>query len=216
MPARVGRTAAGSPPTAARPDAGAAAGGGGHPRHALHPVYGGTQDPVLGDVDGELVVADLQRPRLAAVAVHLVDLTQPAPQHRGRVVDDAVALQQPLPQGAFGLAPQRLGQHRHQVRRLGHGQVLVAPARAGGGVADQEQQPLDGHLRRYPYLQVAHAGGADEPVGAHPPAPGRLPRLHGNDAGAGQRLRLSAGQRDLDARPSLTQRDRQRGRFMVI
>ena len=175
-------------------------------RYAAHPLYGGAQDLVLGDVDGELVVPDLQRPRLAAVAVHLVDLAQPAPQYRRRLVHGPVVLHQPLPECPLGLPPQRVGQHRHQVRRLAEHQVLVTPPPSGQRVADEEQQPVDAHLRGDAHLHVADPGGADVPSGLHAPPSVRRARPHVDDAGAGERLGLPCRQRDLDARTGLGQR----------
>ena len=52
-----------------------------HARNGEHPLAGGPQDPVLRDVDGELIVLDLQRERQAVVAVQLLALAQPASQH---------------------------------------------------------------------------------------------------------------------------------------
>jgi len=46
-----------------------------------HSFACGPQDPVFGDVDGELVVADLQRERKPVVPVQLLALAQPAAQH---------------------------------------------------------------------------------------------------------------------------------------
>jgi hypothetical protein len=51
-------------------------------RHGEHPLARGTQDLIFRDVDGELVVPDLQRERQAVVPVQLLAFAQPAAQHR--------------------------------------------------------------------------------------------------------------------------------------
>ena len=64
-----------------------------HARNGEHPLAGGPQDLVLRDVDGELVVPDLQRERQSVVAVQLLALAQPAAQHLGTLLDDDIARQ---------------------------------------------------------------------------------------------------------------------------
>ena len=98
-----------------------------HARNGEHPLACGPQDLVLRDVDGELVVPDLQRQRQSVVAVQLLALAQPAAQHLGTLLDEDVAGEQALMDRPFGLPPQRLGNDRDQVRGLGHRHRLRPP-----------------------------------------------------------------------------------------
>ena len=144
-----------------------------HPRNGQHPLTGGAQDLVLGDVDRELVVPDLQRQRQPMVAVQLLAFAQPAAQHRRAFLHDDVSGEQALVDGPFGLPPQRLCDGRDQVRGLSHRYRVRLPRGAVLGVAEQEQQPGDLDLRPDPDLDIADPGRADLPGRADQPDPGR-------------------------------------------
>ena len=94
------------------------AGGVRQSRHAQHPAQGGAQDLVLGDVDGELVVGDLDRHHQPGTAGDLVaDPDPPADRAQG-FLDGAVALQNAAASRA-GQPDQGLGQAPATGRRRG-------------------------------------------------------------------------------------------------
>ena len=109
-----------------------------HTRNREHPLACRPQDPVLRDVDGELVVLDLQRQRQSMVAVQLLALAQPATQHLGTLLNEDVAGEQSLMDCPFRLPPQRLGHGRNQVRGLGHRDRLRSPGGRVPGISHQE------------------------------------------------------------------------------
>ena len=104
-----------------------------HARNGEHPLACGPQDPVLRDVDGELVVLDLQRERQSVVAAQLLAFAQPAAQHLGTLLDEDVAGEQALMDRPFRLPPQRLGNGRNKVRGLGHRAPSPAARRPRAG-----------------------------------------------------------------------------------
>ena len=130
-------------------------------RNGKHSLAGGAQDPVLGDVRRELVVADLQRERQPVMATQLLALAQPTAQHLGALLDDDVAREQALMDGSFGLPPQRLRDDRDEVRGLRDRYRVRLPRGGMLGVAEEEQQPGDLDLRLDADLDIADPGRAD-------------------------------------------------------
>ena len=108
-----------------------------HERNREHPLACGPQDPVLRDVDGELVVLDLQGKRESVVAVQLLALAESAAQHLGTLLDEDVPGEQALVGRLFGLPPQRLGNGRNKVRGLGHRYRLRPPCGPVQGIQPQ-------------------------------------------------------------------------------
>ena len=147
------------------------------------------QQPVFGDVDGELVVAHLQRDAPPPPAPQLVGFADPAPQHRQRLLDRLVALQQALIQSPRCQPHERVRQRLGQVGSRVQVNALVPPIVRTPRVPHQEDQPVDVDLRLDHHLQSAHGDHAD--VGGRrdlPPARTvREPDLH--HAGGGQGVR---------------------------
>ena len=86
-----------------------------HERNREHPLASRPQDPVLRDVDGELVVLDLQRQRESMMPAQLLAFAQPAAQHLGTLLDEDVPGKQALTDRTFRLPPQRLGHNRSRL-----------------------------------------------------------------------------------------------------
>jgi hypothetical protein len=99
-----------------------------HARHGKHPFTGGPQDLVLRDVDGELVVPDLQRERQPVMDMQLRALAQPSAQHLRALLDDDISGQQALVNGAFGLPPQRLRDDGDEVGGVRHAHGVRLPS----------------------------------------------------------------------------------------
>ena len=111
----------------------------------------------------------------------LLAFAQPAAQHLGAFLNDDVAGEQALVDGAFGLPPQRLGDDGHQVRGLRHGYRVRLPRGAVLGVAEEEKQPGDLDLRLDADLDIADPGRADLPGRADQPDSRAVGGRHGGD-----------------------------------
>jgi hypothetical protein len=143
------------------------------PRHREAEPAGREQDPVLGDVRVELVVAHPDGHGGAEVTRHLVGHAHPSPAQRLGVVHDPGALKHPLVQSADSGAGEGVDHGRQQFLRLIDAEILVPPARLVD-VAEEEEQPRDGHLRPYVDLNrlaaVGQAQTADLLARSEPPA----------------------------------------------
>ena len=106
------------------------------PGHRDHPRARRPQDLVLRDVDGELVVPDLQRQRQPVVVHQLHAFPQPAPQHGRALLDGDVAGQQPLveaPARSAATAPGRPRGGQVRRRRRPHRAAPARPSVRGAG-----------------------------------------------------------------------------------
>jgi hypothetical protein len=112
------------------------------PRNLAHPLQGGTQDPVFGDVLAELVVGHLQRHQHAGPAGDLVRNPDSALDRPERLVHGAVALEDTAPQRPLGQLGQGLSQRAPQLALL-DGRHGVGAETLLTRVAEQEQEPAE-------------------------------------------------------------------------
>jgi len=99
---------------------------------------GAPQQPVLGDVRGELVVGDLQQDGLRVPARELVGHPQPAAQRRRAIFDADVAADRCRCEGGLGVDRERGRHGGEEIVLRGVAWTDVAPASRVGGVAQED------------------------------------------------------------------------------
>jgi hypothetical protein len=115
---------------------------------------------VLRRVEGQVLVLHLNRGDKAGAAVDLLGDHEPAADDRAGFLHGAVAGQQSVGEGPFGVPDQRLGQRGPQTVSDVGGSVRRSECGVGG-VAEQEQHPGDADLRPDLDVDVADPNRTD-------------------------------------------------------
>lgn len=145
-------------------------------RQAQQSVRRGEEQPVLGDVDGVVVVTHLDRHRETVAPLDLRLDADAAPHDRQRLLRLAVTEEDALLESPFGGAREGVGQRGQQFGALTGVDFLAPPASRLLRVAEEVEQAVDRRLRPdadlHRIVRGPDPGGADQAVVPEPPEAG--------------------------------------------
>lgn len=122
----------------------------GHAGQPQQKISRRTQQPVLGDVRGELVVHDLDRQRGSEAPPNLLCLAHTATHNQCMRLGSPVTLEKPSPNGSVDLPLVGVRQRGKQITVLGDVHLAVPPAARVETVTEKEEQAGYRDLRNDP------------------------------------------------------------------